>query len=212
MHQRDDRQGGGDPDAQARAISAMVRATERVEGTLAIGLMAICVGLPVIGGIVRGHPVLGLANALLLGLIGWGLVLLVQALLLQPISIVRYHRAADRLCRTLRSTSGVGAMHHSWADAAPGAITVAADGRAWLADRSTDYQPVMLAPESIVHAEAISVTTMAKGGRRRQSGSACRWVAALSRHCRWEAARHRASGCAMPSSFITRSDPTRPFG
>lgn len=89
MDQRGDREGGGDPDDQARAIEAMVSSTERVEGIVAIGLMAICIGLPVLSGIVRGHPVLGVANALLLGLIGWGLVLLVQGLLLQPISIVR---------------------------------------------------------------------------------------------------------------------------
>jgi hypothetical protein len=38
--------------------------TDRAEGAALISLMTVCVGLPLIGGIVRGHPVLRVANAL----------------------------------------------------------------------------------------------------------------------------------------------------
>jgi hypothetical protein len=67
------------------------------------------------------------------------------------------------LRRALGSKSGTGALRHSWADDAPGAITIAADGRAWLADRSTGYRAITLAPGAIVHAEAISISTMRRG-------------------------------------------------
>lgn len=166
MDSLDDDEGRGASDGSGRAIERMVATTERTEGTIAIGAMAVCIGLPLLSGIVRRHPVLGAANALLLGLVGWGLLLLVQALLLQPISIIRYGRAADRLARALRSASGTGALQRSWADDAPGAITVAADGHVWLADRSTGFRSVTLAPADIIHAEAVTIVAAAPRARR----------------------------------------------
>jgi hypothetical protein len=121
-----------------------------------VGLVAVCIGLPLVLGISRGHPLLGITNALLLGLVGWGAALLIHALILNPVSSVRYARAANRLNRRLRSEAEPAAMHRSWSEGAPGAITVTRDGRVWLADRSTNYRSIMLDRADIRHAEAVS--------------------------------------------------------
>lgn len=145
-----------DDDRTARAIADMVASTERTSGVVLVGLMAVCIGLPLLLGTARGHTLLGIVNALVLGLIGWGAATLIHAVFLNPISVVRYSRAANRLDRRLQSTGEPAALHRSWSEGAPGAITVARDGRVWLADQSTHYRPVVLARADIRHAEAVS--------------------------------------------------------
>lgn len=145
-----------DDDLTARAIADMAAGTERTSGMVLVGLLAVCIGLPLLLGFARGHPLLGIANALLLGLVGWGAALLVHAMVLNPVRVVCYARAANRLDRRLRSTGEPAALHRSWSEGMPGAITVARDGRVWLADRSTGYRPIILERAEIRHAEAVS--------------------------------------------------------
>ena len=142
----------------AQGIADMVAGTERTSRNVLTGLMAICVGLPLLLGLVRAHPLLGVANALLLGLVGWGLARLVHTLILNPVSVVRYARAAARLGRNVQTEGDAVALHRSWSEGTPGAITVTSDGRVRLADRSTGYHPIALDRGDIRHAEVITNT------------------------------------------------------
>jgi len=155
---RDDRHDGDAP-----GIAAMVDRTERASGVVLIGIMATCIGLPFLSGIVRGHPVIGIANAILLGLVGWGLALLIHAIILTPLGAVRYGRAAKTLARAVRQGAEAIALHRSWSDTTPGAVTVSAGGRLWLADRSTGYRVAVLDRTDIHAVEA--VTDWAEQGR-----------------------------------------------
>jgi hypothetical protein len=149
------RSDGTDPAVDAHASSEEIVGTDRAEVAALIILMLVCVGLPLISGIVRGHPVLGVANAVLLGLVGWGLYLLLQMCVFQPASIARACRFADRLSATTRSEAPDEAMHRSWIEGSPGAITVGGDGRIWLADRSTGFESLTFARADVAHAETV---------------------------------------------------------
>jgi len=157
MQRSDTNMAAGDEDElNARAIAAMVAGTERTSAIILVGLMAVCIGLPLLFGIARGHPLLGIANALLLGLVGWGAALLIHVAVLNPVSAIRYARAANLLDRRIRCEAGSVALHRCWSEGSPGAITVTHDGRVRLADRSTHYRPIVLERADIRRAEAVA--------------------------------------------------------
>jgi hypothetical protein len=212
---------GGEDDLTARAIADMVAGTERTSGIVITGVMAVAIGMPLLLGVLHGHPLLGAANALLLGLVGWGLAMPVHALVLSPVRIVRYSRAAKRLGRSVQDEAQAVALHRSWSEGAPGAITVARDGRVWLADRSTRYRPVTLDRTDIHHAEAISHMTVDAPSRSRVAmgvgvpiGGGL--IATLSRTPRERPAQVRTSH-ALVLHYLERGDSavratTIPFG
>ena len=141
----------------ACAITETVAGMEWIGAIIFLATAAICVGVPLVRGIWYGHPLLGLANAILLGLAGLGLLFLINLFVLIPVTVVRYGRAASLLGKRLAEANPAPAMHRSWSDRTPGAITVAGDGRVWLADRSTGYRPLALQRSDIIDAEPVTI-------------------------------------------------------
>lgn len=159
-----------DDDARgARAIADMVSRIEWARAILFLIVAVICVGVPLLRGIVHGHPLLGLAAAILLGLVGLVLLFLINLFVLIPITVIRFERAAKSLRRQLELLTPAPVLCRSWTDRAPGAITISADRRVWLADRSTGYRPVMLMVDDILGSDTI---IMSSALRRRLRGPA----------------------------------------
>ena len=152
-----------DDDARmARSITTLVARTEWTGAVIFFAVATIFVGVPLVRGVSHGHPWLGLANAILLGFAGLGLLILINMFVLIPVTVLRYGRAAATLARRLDRDVLGAVLHRSWAYGTPGAITIGAEGQAWLADRSTGYSPVALPAAAIVRADAVAIHRMAR--------------------------------------------------
>lgn len=154
--------GHGHPD-----IADLVARTERIEALTPLAIMACFVGMPLVTTLIKGHPIMAVINAVMLGLIGTMVVRIVCLIVLAPLRALRFARAARALDAALADQLPTGAIRHRWSDCAPGAIAVARTGHALLVDRSTGYLVRRLEPGQIAGVDVVTDATVKMVERRR---------------------------------------------
>jgi hypothetical protein len=131
-------------------VLPIIRRTEQTEAWVPRSIMTIFVGLPLLLGVLHGHPVLGVINAILLGFVGTFLCRGVALFLLAPLHGLRYGRVMRRLAATLASLAPDAVSTTQWMAGAPGALAITRLGTVLLVDRSTAYRIISLADDEIV--------------------------------------------------------------
>lgn len=149
------------------AIADLVERTERVEGLTPLAIMAFFIGMPLAMGLLKGHPILAIINAVLLGLIGIVIVRIVSAVILTPMRSVRYRRAAHTLDAALALRAPTATVRRSWSDVAPGALAIIPAGHVLLVDRSTEFATVRLDVTQIAGVDIVTDASVQMTERRR---------------------------------------------
>lgn len=115
-------------------------------------VIAFLVGLVLRG---LGNAVLVAAVTAVLGAVSFQLL---EPLLLQPLRVGRYRRAAGQLAAQAGAAAMPCSLLHSWWSSGPGALAVSADGHVVLIDRSSDFQALLLRPVEIFGVSLIHIT------------------------------------------------------
>ena len=144
------------PDPRPMAVAnyddvlPIIYQTERIETLLPRSIMTVFIGLPILLGVLYGHLILGIVNALLLGFVGAFLCRVLAVTLLAPLHALRYGRVMRRLAATLVGLAPDATLRTHWMAAAPGALAITRFSTVLLVDRSTDYRFISLGDKQIV--------------------------------------------------------------
>lgn len=131
-------------------VLPIVRQTEWLAMFIPRAIMSVFIGLPILLGVLHGHPILGLLNAFLLLFVGAFLCRVVAMLVLAPLHAVRYVRVMRTLSATLGRLAPDAILTAQWMAGAPGALAITRLDTVLLVDRSTGYRFIALADEEIV--------------------------------------------------------------
>ncbi|PXA86238.1 hypothetical protein DMC47_35265 [Nostoc sp. 3335mG] len=131
-------------------VLPVVRRIERIETVAPRAIMIVFIGLPILLGMLHGHPIFGLLNAVALGFVGAFLCRVVAVAILAPIHALQYGRVMRSLAATLDTLAPDATTKAQWIAGAPGALAITRASTLLLVDRSTDYRFISLADEEIV--------------------------------------------------------------
>lgn len=150
-------------------IRATVDQMEKITRWTPLVILAVLVGIPVIGSVLGGAIGSAIFSGIIMFIVAGFAIRIVNALIIGPLQAVRYKRAATTLAGQVQSLPIPTNLWRSWWTGAPGALAITRDGQVVIVDRSTDYSHLWLGQGQIVNVsverEATQITNTKHSGR-----------------------------------------------
>ena len=149
-------------------IRATVEQVEAITIWAPRAILALFVGLPVLLNLLSGSIGLAIVVGVIMFFVARIITTLVDALVVRPMTTVRYKAAASALSAQVQSLPEPTTLVQSWSNGAPGALAITRNGHLVLVDRSTNYSHLWLQSDQIVNVgverEATQITKTKHGG------------------------------------------------